>query len=45
MTGVQTCALPILTIDDVFGGWRNAQKVHFSDGGVFDQIYLPGGKR
>lgn len=26
------------TIDEVFGGWQNAQKIHFSDGGVFDQI-------
>jgi sulfate transport system substrate-binding protein len=26
------------TIDEVFGGWANAQKTHFSDGGVFDQI-------
>lgn len=29
----------LVTIDDVFGGWQNAQKTHFSDGGVFDQIY------
>lgn len=27
-----------VTIDD-FGGWRQAQKTYFSDGGVFDQIY------
>ena len=26
-------------IDDVFGGWAKAQKEHFVDGGVFDQIY------
>jgi sulfate/thiosulfate-binding protein len=31
--------LPLFTIDQVFGGWTNAQKTHFSDGGVFDQIY------
>jgi len=24
-----------------FGGWRKAQKVHFGDGGTFDQIYQP----
>jgi sulfate transport system substrate-binding protein len=30
------------TIGDVFGGWTKAQKTHFSDGGVFDQIYTPG---
>lgn len=34
----------LVTIDGAFGGWRVAQKKHFSDGGVFDQIYLPGGK-
>ena len=27
---------------DAFGGWREAQKKHFADGGVFDQIYQPG---
>lgn len=31
--------LKLFTIDDVFGGWTKAQKVHFADGGVFDQIY------
>jgi len=30
----------LLTVDQVFGGWRNAQKAHFADGGSFDQIYL-----
>ncbi len=30
----------LITIDDVFGGWRKAQKIHFADGGVFDQLYL-----
>jgi sulfate transport system substrate-binding protein len=34
--------IPLYTIDDVFGGWQKAQAVHFSDGGVFDQIYKPG---
>ena len=24
------------------GGWKQAQKVHFADGGLFDQIYAPG---
>ena len=28
-------------IDEVFGGWQQAQKVHFSEGGTFDQIYEP----
>ncbi len=31
--------LTLFTIQDVFGGWQNAQKTHFADGGVFDQIY------
>ncbi|PTT77220.1 sulfate transporter subunit [Pelomonas sp. HMWF004] len=30
----------LFTIDELFGGWRQAQKTHFDDGGVFDQIYL-----
>ena len=29
----------IFTVDELFGGWKNAQKVHFADGGTFDQIY------
>jgi len=29
----------LFTIDDVFGGWIKAQKEHFGEGGVFDQIY------
>ena len=28
----------LVTIAD-FGGWPKAQKTHFADGGVFDQIY------
>jgi len=31
--------ISLFTIDDVFGGWTRAQKEHFADGGVFDQIY------
>lgn len=27
-----------------FGGWQEAQKTHFNDGGVFDRIYRPGSK-
>ncbi len=29
----------LLTVDEVAGGWTKAQKAHFADGGVFDQIY------
>jgi sulfate/thiosulfate-binding protein len=32
----------LFTVDEVFGGWQKAQKTHFADGGVFDQIYRPG---
>ena len=28
--------------DEMFGGWAKAQKKHFDDGGLFDQIYQPG---
>lgn len=31
--------IPLLTIDKDFGGWNKAQTTHFSDGGIFDQIY------
>jgi sulfate transport system substrate-binding protein len=34
--------LPLVTVDEVFGGWQKAQHTHFADGGVFDQIYLAG---
>jgi len=29
----------LFSIDQLFGGWDKAQKTHFADGGVFDQIY------
>jgi sulfate transport system substrate-binding protein len=31
--------IELFTIDDVFGGWTMAQKEHFAEGGIFDQIY------
>ncbi len=34
----------LFTIDEVFGGWAKAQKAHFADNGIFDQIYQPGKK-
>jgi sulfate transport system substrate-binding protein len=30
-----------VTVSRVFGGWQNAQKTHFDDGGVFDQVHRP----
>jgi sulfate transport system substrate-binding protein len=36
-------AINLVRIDDqMFGGWAVAQKKHFDDGGLFDQIYQPG---
>jgi sulfate transport system substrate-binding protein len=32
-------AIRLYSVPEVFGSWSNAQKTHFSDGGVFDQIY------
>lgn len=32
------------TVDDTFGGWTKAQKDHFNDGGIYDQI-LAGSKK
>jgi sulfate/thiosulfate-binding protein len=34
--------LTLFTVDQVFGGWQKAQKTHFEDDGVFDQIYAAG---
>jgi len=34
-------AVKLFTIADVAGDWTKAQKVHFADGGLFDQIYQP----
>jgi sulfate transport system substrate-binding protein len=31
--------ISMFNIEEVFGGWTSAQKTHFNDGGVFDQIY------
>ncbi|HMM13626.1 MAG TPA: sulfate ABC transporter substrate-binding protein [Parvibaculum sp.] len=33
--------IELVTIDGKFGGWREAQKKFFADGGVFDQVYKP----
>ncbi len=31
--------LNLFRLDEVFGSWAQAQKAHFADGGVFDQVY------
>jgi sulfate/thiosulfate transport system substrate-binding protein len=33
--------LELVTVDKEFGGWTEAQKKHFAEGGIFDQIYKP----
>jgi sulfate transport system substrate-binding protein len=43
-TGVSTldpkfASVPTFTVDEVFGGWAQAQKKHFDDQGLFDQLY------
>jgi sulfate transport system substrate-binding protein len=43
-TAAQFPKLKLFTIEEVAGGWPKAQKTHFADGGVFDQIYQPGHK-
>ena len=40
----QFAPVKLVTVDGEFGGWRVAQKTHFDDGGVFDQIYAPTAK-
>jgi sulfate transport system substrate-binding protein len=37
--GKQFPKVNLFTIDEFFGGWQKAQKKHFADGGVYDQIY------
>ncbi len=37
----QFAPVKLVTVDEVFGGWQKAQKTHFADGGVFDQIFQP----
>lgn len=34
--------IKLVTMDQVFGGWKKAQATHFADGALFDQIYQPG---
>jgi sulfate/thiosulfate transport system substrate-binding protein len=33
------------TVDELFGGWTQAQRTHFDDGGVYDQIVAAVGRR
>lgn len=31
-------AIKTFTVDDLLGGWKTAQQIHFADGGIYDQI-------
>lgn len=35
-----THKIKLFTIDEVFGNWLKIQKIHFADGGIFDEIFL-----
>jgi sulfate/thiosulfate transport system substrate-binding protein len=37
--------LNLFTVDEVFGGWKKAQAVHFADGGEFDRLFALTGKK
>ncbi|WP_322998274.1 sulfate ABC transporter substrate-binding protein [Castellaniella sp.] len=36
--------IALFTLTDVAPNWAQAQKTHFADGGIFDQIYQPGAR-
>jgi sulfate transport system substrate-binding protein len=37
--------IQLFTVDEMFGGWKDAQAKHFNDGGEFDKIMANIGKR
>lgn len=39
--GEKFAKVKLVTIDESFGGWQKAQKTHFNEGGVFDEIVRP----
>lgn len=41
-TAAQFPQLALFTVKDLEGDWDKAQKKHFAQGGLFDQIYQPG---
>ena len=36
--GARFPAIPLITVDETFGGWTQAHQAHFADGAIFDQI-------
>jgi len=41
---VKLPTLILFSIDEIFGGWQMAHRIHFADGALFDSIYQPGKK-
>src|SRR5579859_7368016 len=37
-------SIHLFTFESLFANWRQTQAKHFADGGIFDQIYSPGGR-
>jgi sulfate transport system substrate-binding protein len=33
-------ALKLVTVDEVFGGWEKANKEHFAEGGILEQVFV-----
>lgn len=33
-------ALKLVTVDDVFGGWEKANREHFAEGGILEQVFV-----
>ncbi len=33
--------IKLFTLAEIVGDWQKTQKIHFADGGVFDQVYQP----
>jgi len=41
-TAPQFPKLKLFTLAEIVGDWQKTNKIHFADGGIFDQIYQPG---
>jgi sulfate/thiosulfate transport system substrate-binding protein len=39
--GSQFPKVKLFTLAEIVGDWQKAQRIHFADGGVFDQVYQP----
>jgi sulfate transport system substrate-binding protein len=34
--------IKLFTLQEIIGDWQKTNKIHFADGGLFDQVYQPG---